>query len=213
MEQNNTKQLLIIAGKLLLICTIVAVIIAFVNAITKDRIELNELNSTAEALTKIYGPEYNNHPFEVVIKDGQDPSFVMKDDNGNTIATCETSDCEKFPIVKGVYIIKDSTGKETNYCVFAAPMGFKAEINMLVAINPELTVKSVQIISMSDTSGIGTKVMDESFLSGFEGKNSVAGSVDTISGATKTSKPVINAVDIALKQAAKHISDHTGGKK
>lgn len=210
MEQNNTKQLFVIAAKLLVICTIVAVIIAFVNAITKDRIELNELNSTAEALSGVYGADYNYHTFEVVKNDGEKASFVMKDDSGNAVVTCEAAECETLPTISGVYVIKDSSGEPVNYCIFAAPMGFKAEINMLVAVNPTLTVKAVKIISMSDTSGIGTKVQEEGFLSQFADKNSVIGNVDTISGATKTSKPVINAVDTALKQAAQYIAEQGG---
>ena len=212
MEQNNTKQLLIIASKLLLICTIVAVIIAFVNAITKDRIELNQLTSTAEALSGIYGPDYNNHSFEVVENKDNSAWFVMRDDRGNIVITCQAVKCETLPTISGVYVIKDSSGRPLNYCVFASPMGFKAEINMVVAINPSLTVKAVKIISMSDTSGIGTKVQDESFLTQFTGKNAVIGNIDTISGATKTSKPVINAVDTALKQAALYISKQGGTK-
>ena len=60
-KQNNTKEILIIALKLLVICSIVASIVAFVNAITKDKIALNEKISTAEALSGIYkcNLEYN----------------------------------------------------------------------------------------------------------------------------------------------------------
>jgi len=212
MQQNNTKHLLVIAAKLLVICTIVAVIIAFVNAITKDKITINQLNNTAEALTGIYGKEYGDNTFSVVRNENGAASFVMKDENNVVLLTCQAAECEKLPDITDVYVIKNAIGEITNYCVFASPMGFKDKINILVAINPALTVKSVKIVSLSDTSGIGTKVQEESFLTQFVDKSSVIGEVDTISGATKSSKPVINAVNTALEQTALYISTQGGNK-
>ena len=90
-------------------------------------------------------------------------------------------------------------------------MGFKDTINMLVAVNPDVSVKGVKIVSMSETSGIGTKAAEPEFLEKFNGLGSpVSSKVDTISGATKTSKPVIGAVDTALRQTAEYIKSNGG---
>ncbi len=212
MEQNNTRHLLIIAAKLLVICTIVAVIIAFVNSITKERIELNELSNTAEALSGIYSEDYNGNKFEVTQNELGNPSFVIKNEEGKILTICKSVECEKLKDITDLYVVMRLGGDVESYCVFASPMGFKDRINLLVAITPSLTVKSVKIVSLSDTSGIGTKVQEETFLSQFIDKSSVIGEVDTISGATKSSKPVINAVDTALKQVASYISTQGGNK-
>jgi len=65
MKQSNVKEILVIAAKLLVICSIVAAIVAFVNSITKDKIAYNEKLTSAEALTEIYSSEFGNKPFEV----------------------------------------------------------------------------------------------------------------------------------------------------
>ena len=82
---------------------------------------------------------------------------------------------------------------------------------MLVAITPDLSVKGVEIVSMSETSGIGTKAAEPAFLKQFA-KQNIDGvkNVDTISGATKTSKPVIEAVCASLQEVALYI-DRNGG--
>ncbi len=193
--QSKNKDIAVITIKLLVICAIVAFIVAFVNYITKDRIENNVRVSTAQALTDIFKDDFNGHSFSV---SGEE--FIIEE-NGSTVAKCVIADCPLNPDVKALYVIENDKGEPLFYGVSVAPMGFKAEINMLVAINPDLTVKGVKIVSMSETSGIGTKAQDSGFLSKFVGKNeSQAKNVDIISGATKTSKPVINAVANACNQ-------------
>ncbi len=209
MKQKSNKDLLIIAAKLLVICTIVAVIVAFVNSITSERIALNQKINTANALNGIYSEQYGGNLFEVS-HDERGPAFIMSDSEGVTMASCDIADTELLPDVTALYII-NGAGNKTDYCVAVSPMGFKDKINMLVAINENLSVKDVKIVSMSETSGIGTKVAESIFLSKFSGLvGPVAPQVDTISGATKSSKPVIDAVDTALNQAAAFINSKGG---
>lgn len=214
MKNNNTLQLFGIAFKLLVICTIVAVIVAFVNFITKDKIRMNELQSTADALTGIYAQQYKGCSFKVVDNEGE-ATFEMQDNDGNTYLVCKNSDCTLLPIVKQLLVVCDLAENPVGFCVNAAPMGFKDKINMLVAVNSDLTVKSVKIVSLSETSGIGTKIQEQRFLDSFINKSKpVAKQVDIISGATKSSKPVIDAVDKAIEQVEKHLNNEhtkTGG--
>lgn len=210
MEQNNTKQLIGIAVKLLAICTIVAVIVALVYSVTKDKIDLNEKVNTAEALDGIYSEEYGGLKFSVSDSENS-PAFVMKDADGNTVVSCDEAKTELISDVTALYVINDANGNTVSYCVSVAPMGFKDTINMLVAVNPDVSVKGVKIVSMSETSGIGTKAAEPEFLEKFNGLGSpVSSKVDTISGATKTSKPVIGAVDTALRQTAEYIKSNGG---
>lgn len=206
-KNSNFKEIASIALKLLVICSIVATIVASVNFITKDKIEYNEKLNTAEALTGIYYNDYNNS-FTV-----SDDSFVITE-NDKVILTCSQ---EHFNFsskdVKALYILKDADSKIHGYCVSVQPMGFKDYIKMLVAVNPDCTVKGVEIVSMSETSGIGTKAKEPSFLNKFKnlGYTQVKSEVDIISGATKTSKPVIDAVSASLYEVSEYIH-YIGGE-
>ena len=195
-KNNNIKEVLGITLKLLVICSIVATIVASVNHITKDKIAYNEKLNTANALTEIYHDDYGND-FTV---DGD--SFVIYE-NDKAVVTCSQENVEfSSKDVKALYVLKDTENNIHGYCVSVQPMGFKDYIKMLVAINPDCTVKGVEIVSMSETSGIGTKAAEPSFLNKFKNLNEaeVRRDVDVISGATKTSKPVIDAVSAALNE-------------
>ena len=206
MKQTSTKEILVIAIKLLVICSIVATIVAAVNYITADKIAYNEKLNTAEALTGIYFDNYGKE-FEV---DGN--SYVISDD-GNIIISCKEAAFDfSTKDIKALYILSDTENNTLGYCVSIQPMGFKDCIKMLVAVNPDCTVKGVEIVSMSETSGIGTKAQDPSFLGKFANLNSteVSSEVDIISGATKTSKPVIDAVTASLNEVSSYIRESRG---
>ena len=196
MQNNEIKGLATIAFKLLIICSIVAIIIASVNFVTKDKIALNERMSTAVALSEIYGFNFGV----------EDDAFVARNDNNDVLASCKSVKSGANSDIREIYEFK-SSDKIAGYCVFATPMGFKSNINMLIAIKPNLSIQEIKIISLSETSGIGTKIMNFDFLQSFVDKTyPVYESVDIISGATKSSKPVIIAADKALSAVAEYIS-------
>lgn len=198
--ENSVKTIIVTALKLLVICAFIAALVASVNFLTKDVIALNQKQATAEALSDIY------------ISDGlyfsvdQSGAFAVTDADGNPLGSCETADVELHDDIDAVYVIKNADGSVFGYCVEASPMGFKNEVGVLVAINSDGSAKDVQIISLSDTKGIGDKVMQDSFLDKFQGKTTGFSDDESelknivIAGATRTSKPVTAAVDTALKQ-------------
>lgn len=226
-KQNNTKEILTIAVKLLIICSIVAVIIAFVYSITKDKIAFNEKVKTSEALSEIYSADFNEKKFEV----NGNGEYVITD-NGETLATCVSVNFTPIDkAVTGLFVLTDNEGTCLGYCVSIEPMGFKDVIKMLVAVNSDMSIKGVKIVSMSETSGYGTRAKDDPnppagkqgndwFLRQFDGLN-INGfaknsknkyeSIDTISGATKTSQPVAEAVEIALNQVIA-FNEYAGGE-
>ena len=211
-NKKDIKEIAVIASKLLVICAIVAALVASVNLITKDRINLNRKIKTAEALTDISTSE------GLIFTVDDMGNYVVSDAAGNPAGSLETADLQLADDIDAVYIIKDASGKVLSYCVEASPMGFKNEINMIVAVNYDRTVKDVQIISLSDTKGIGDKVKESSYLGLFKGKTmGFASNSDglkqnglIIAGATRTSEPVSKAVDLALAEVNK-IIDSEGG--
>ena len=209
MKNNNTKEIFSIALRLLIICSIVAAIIAFVYSITKDKIDYNNRVKTAVALSEIYGKE-----FEV-----SGNEYITKLD-GKVAEKCTAVECQTInDDVTGLYVLSSNSGETLGYCVSIEPMGFKDVIKMLVAVNDDFTVKDVKIVTMSESSGYGTRAKDDPtppegkdstwFLKQFTGKSIEAFSkdsagnyenIDIISGATTTSKPVIGAVSVAIEQ-------------
>ncbi|MCL2774261.1 MAG: FMN-binding protein [Oscillospiraceae bacterium] len=108
------------------------------------------------------------------------------------------------PVTEVLTVKKDGTDEIIGYCVTVIPHGFGGAMNMLVAVNPDDTVKDTEIVSMSETAGLGTKIDGASFKDQFIGKTKditvggIANSIDTIAGATISSKAFLNGVNSAL---------------
>jgi electron transport complex protein RnfG len=82
------------------------------------------------------------------------------------------------------------------------PMGYKAEIPVTVgiALGNGGTIVGIYIGAISETSGLGTRIKDEPFLSQFRSIGAGrAGEVNTISGATISSAAVKSAVSTAVQ--------------
>ena len=97
-------------------------------------------------------------------------------------------------------ILKD--GKVFGYCAEVAPNGFGGEIKMMVGVDYEGKVCGANIVSMSETPGLGSRTKEEAwFLEQFVGKSgelAVGSGVDAITGATISSKAVTKGVSDAL---------------
>lgn len=91
----------------------------------------------------------------------------------------------------------DSTGNHIGDVVIVGPTGYGGEIQIVVVIDINGSVKTTEVLSDAETSGIGTKAYDPSFTSQFEGKVTTEG-IDTIAGATVTSTAYIKGVTDAL---------------
>ena len=166
----DIKYYLRISLTLLIISAVTAMLLAFVNVITKDRIAANELAVMEQAIVGIF-------------EDCTDIKLV---------------DCElKEPVtaVYGVY----ADGTLIGYGIQSSPTGFKDVIGLIVGTDLNGNCLGVEITSLSDTPGVGTKVKDQSFLESFKGCN--ADSVkecDTIAGATISSKAVKSGIEAAV---------------
>ena len=175
-----------ICAVLLIITMCVAFLLSFVNAITKDTIAANDAAKISEALSALFSDAASPHA--IAIQGSFDSS------------------------VNGFYEVKDGDAS-IGYYADVSPVGFKGAVNMMVALDTEGKVLGVQILTHSETIGIGTKIEEPDFLSGFVGKSGSLeykkgasadenGFIDGISGATYSSKAVIKGVDQALRAYA-----------
>ena len=156
---------------LLIIASVTATLLAFVNALTKERIAENELAVMQEAVGKIF--------------DGSDEIKLVDIEIKEPVVAV-------YEVYKGEYFM--------GYGVQVAPVGFKEEIGMIVGLEENGRCLGVEIISISDTPGVGTKVKESSFLEGFIGLDKTdVDSAELISGATVSSSAVKAGVKAALE--------------
>lgn len=169
-KNGSVKYYLKICITLLLISALTAGLLAFVNAVTKDKIAANELAVMEEAMGRIF---VGCDRIEQVEGEYEEPVVAV------------------YTVYGGDEVL--GFGIQSN------PIGFKDGIGLIVGADVKGNCLGVEITSISDTPGVGTKVKEGNFLFGFKGLNgeSVA-DYDTISGATISSKAVKHGVAAAL---------------
>ena len=97
------------------------------------------------------------------------------------------------------------------YVFKALKKGYSTEIVTLTAIDKDGAISRIKILSQNETPGIGTKIIDLSwFLEQFMGKNAsdLGNSVQAITGATITSRAVIDSI----QKRAKEIMERLHGR-
>ncbi len=159
---------------LLSICLVIAVAMAAINEITAPKIAAAAEAAEQEALRAVL-PEADG--FEPV--EGEYPESVS-----------------------AVWRASNRCG----YAVMLSAKGYDSSKPMSIAVgfDEEGTLLSCSVVSASgETTGIGTKVTESSFLEQFVGKDETLSDVDAISGATISSSAFIHAVEDAFA-AVKH---------
>lgn len=178
------KDILIPTVTLFVICLIVSALLAGTNALTKEPIAQNELKKSQEAMQSV------------------------------------CPDAVSFEGEKGleieVYKALNESGEVIGYAIPVSAKGYGGDVSVMVGIAFEGEtalgkVTGVEILSHSETPGLGANATNESFLneykqditaSGFsvvkDDSGGYDGKIDAITGATITSNAVTNAVNEAL---------------
>ena len=89
--------------------------------------------------------------------------------------------------------------------VTVSSKGFGGEVQLIVGYDPQGAVTGVQVLSASETPGVGTNALTEDYLAQYIGVSGQASfeadgqstQVDAVSGATVTSKAVLNGMNTA----------------
>lgn len=103
--------------------------------------------------------------------------------------------------VMGVYLASDPKGEAVGVGMLVASRGYGGPMYLAVGMDRNGKVAGVTIVSMAETPGLGTKVVDDpTYLPRFTGLDSADAvhEVDTITGATKSSRGVRNGVEAAV---------------
>ncbi len=129
------------------------------------------------------------------------------------------ADAESFEKITDTVFKGTSKGEIIGYCATVTVNGFGGPVEMMVGIGTDNTVKGIEILSHSETAGLGAKATSKDFKDRFPGKNPNLSVVKTptesqdevqaITGATITSK----AVAEGIRQAYESINEVKGGDK
>lgn len=170
--------------RLMIIIAAVVLMLAVVNGLTKDRIAENEKKANDEARIALFEDATSFEPTTVDLSE----------------------DLSKY-----VGEIYEATinGESLGFCISVSSNGFGGAINMIVGVTVDGLITGVKVVSHTETAGVGERIISNgSILSQFinASKNSVS-SVETITGATVTSKAIIEGVSKALEAVSQLLAD------
>ena len=127
-------------------------------------------------------------------------------------------DMSRYAFEDDIYTVySDET--QLGYAFLALGKGYGGNINILVGLENETTIKGISIISQSETPGLGARVSESSFVNEFAGLSigDVAlrqdgGQVDAITGATISSGAVVDAVRATAVERVKSLQEKEGSE-
>lgn len=191
-KKEDIKGIVKVGLILFAITAISALILAVVNNVTAPVIAANNAKKQAEAMQKVIPGAAGFSDENLAMK------FLLSSDD----SACKLSN------ISQIFEAKDSNGNTAGYAVMVNPNGYVGIISMVVGVSEDGTVTGVDIISQSETAGLGARCTEDGFKAQFTGKkanitvakggNGDENSIDAISSATITSKAVTSGVNAAI---------------
>ena len=185
------KFILKVAGTLTVISLVVAALLGVVNSITEDKIAAIDAENTRIAMSAVApeGSEFGD-------------KMEVTDDMVAAAATQSGKILELYPVTNG--------GAEAGYVMKISASGSQGTIVMMVGVDANKAITGISVVSHSETSGIGTKVVGnepnsagvpvlDQFV-GLSGAGSlvVGSNITAISGATVSTKGITMGANAAL---------------
>ena len=188
MKKLNLKDILIPTIALLIICLVATTLLAGTNMITKEKIAQNA--SEKETASRM-----------LVLPEGKEYGEVTTLDSGITYC-----------------IGTNEAGEEVGYVFTSGAKGYGGTVGVMVGIDMDGVITGVEILSHSETPGLGANAVKPDFKDRFIGKTGAltvdkvsneGQNIQAITAATITSKAVTNAVNAVLAA----YEEITGGAK
>ena len=190
----DPKYIIKLTLTLLITCVIVAGLLGLVNQLTAPNIAAINKANTEKAMAAVVADPTSTF---------SDPLSIT-DDMTAAAAQYKTTVSEIYEV--------QSNGAAAGYAVKVNASGSQGTIVMMVGVDSEGAVTGVSIVKNAETSGIGTRVMNNEALansgvgvldqfvgmSHADGDLAVGTNVDAITGATVSSKGVTSGVNGAL---------------
>lgn len=174
---------------------VIGALLGLVYMVTKEPIEASAAKKAQEAYQKVFADAASFEPLEGFNKDAA-TELVVGEGFADSIDDIQVAKSASGEVLGEVITV---TAKDAS----------QGTITFSVGIQLDGTVNGYSITDIAETPGLGMKAEDESFYSQFEGKNVFAFNVvkqtptqdfeiESISGATITSKAIANGVNAAL---------------
>lgn len=180
----------------LTIITLVAgLALGYVYDVTKEPIKVMEEKTKQDAYAKVF--------------EGA-ASFSEIDLNAEDMTAALSTSGYQYVSFDNALSALDAGGNTVGYVIsVTSHEGYGGDISISVGINNEGTVMGVEILSISETAGLGMKAKEDTFRNQFTGKTvtqfsytkqepSADFEIEALSGATITTNAVTNAVNGAL---------------
>ena len=158
---------------LLVIAAFIAAMLAAVNFFTSEKINENKLSDTQKAISGIFPGAKDFTPLENI-------SFSLP--------------------VTDIWTAGGEDGM-LGYCVFVTAHGFNAGIDIVVGVLPSGECAGVRVVTQSETPGLGSRIIEDGYLSQYIGKTGSVrfpGDIDSVAGATVSSRALHNGIRAAL---------------
>ncbi len=181
MKKINIKDIIVPAVALLIFCLVATALLAGTNMITKDKIAENAVQAEIAGRGLVLGDKDGSYTY----------SDVETADNG--VTWC---------------IGYDKDGNEVGYVFTSGAKGYGGTVSVMVGMDKEGNIMGVEILSHSETPGLGANATKDDFKGRFVGKSGILSvnknsnegqDVQAITAATITSNAVVNAVNLATE--------------
>ena len=185
------KFILKVAGTLTAISLVVAALLGFVNSITKDKIAAIDAENTRVAMSAV-APEGSEFGDKMELSEA---AITAASDKGGKLV-------ELYPVTLD--------GAAAGYVMKISASGSQGAIVMMVGVDADKAITGISVVSHSETSGIGTKVVEnkpnaagtpvlDQFI-GMSGAGSlvVGSNITAISGATVSTRGITAGANAAL---------------
>ena len=182
---------------LVLVATISAGVLGFVNITTRPIIKKNEVRKLRESVLASVNVDYESENLEEKFE--------------SVIKTEEIKG-------KDVFLYYSDSGELNAVAFEASGSGFQGPISAIISLKRDLeTIVGLEILSQQETPGLGARITEAEFLNQFKGKKIqpelliVTGAgdadnkVDAITGATRTSKAVQGLINDDVKNVRNNI--------
>ncbi len=196
-RSRDIKEMLKDANILFLITLIAGLVLGFVYELTKEPIRLQEEKAIQEAC-------------QAVFADAANLGLVFQEENYVPGAAKQTELAQKGVEIGTVYAAVTKGGEVYGYVVESTTKeGYGGNIVLYVGITNEGTVSGVSILEIAETPGLGMNA-ETVLVPQFKGVqtteftytktgSTAENEIDAISGATITTKAIVNAVNGALR--------------
>lgn len=170
------KENLKLGATLLVITAIAGLILAFAYDVTRAPIASRKAEEQAAAM-------------RVVLEQGEEFTLIEGKSNDNILESYEAK----------------TSGKTSGYVFKVKTSGYGGEIMMLAGIDADSKVSGIEVLSLSETPGLGSKIKDDPTFGAqyagkpAEGKLALGSDITAISGATISSGAVNTAVNNVIE--------------